>query len=551
MCVRALLSLTVFIVSAHQTLLGESSGDWTYSVSDSEATITGYSGNGGAVEIPGVVNGISVVKVGGGLFPISGSGNTTVTSITIPDSVTSINSYAFYSYTSLASITIPDSVTSIGPAAFRGCASLTSITIPDSVTFIGLQAFESCTSLTSISIPDSVTYIGSEAFFGCTSLASVTLPILFKDSYSSFSLSSDQVLLYGVGTSGDWTYSVLDSQGTITGYSGGGGAVEIPGVVDGISVVKVGDGFPSIFGNGNTSVTSVTIGDSVTSIGDYAFSYCTSLTSVTIGDSVTSIGNYAFYNCSSLTSVNIPDSVTSIGDYAFYECTSLASLTLPILFKDSYSSFSLSSDQVLLYGSPAARDVLLSNNLAAGRTLGRSDVTSDPSSYSLYTATELSAAAEAARTIVNVSARVALGEDEIVTPGFVVLGESKQLLIRAVGPKLADLGVPSPLPDPTMTIYRTRYDGQPNDVVAIIDDWKEQPEQANGADVAAINAAMASAGAFPLEPTETFQGRPFMTDDTSSAAALLTLDVGVYTVQVSSADEGVGEVLVEVYEITD
>jgi hypothetical protein len=102
-----------------------------------------------------------------------------------------------------------------------------------------------------------------------------------------------------------------------------------------------------------------------------------------------------------------------------------------------------------------------------------------------------------------------------------------------------------------MTIYRTRYDGQPNDVVAIIDDWKEQPEQANGVDVAAINAAFATAGAFPLEPTETFQGRPFMTDDTSSAAALVTLDVGVYTVQVSSADDGVGEVLVEVYEVAE
>ena len=183
---------------------------------------------------------------------------------------------------------------------------------------------------------------------------------------------------------------------------------------------------------------------------------------------------------------------------------------------------------------------------AASRTLGQQDVTASPETYELATMAQMSDAAEAARTIVNVSARVALGEDEIVTPGFVVLGESKQLLIRAVGPKLADLGVPSPLPDPTMTIYRTRYDGQPNDVVAIINDWK-----ADGADVAAINAAMATAGAFPLEPTETFQGRPFMTDDTSSSAALVTLDVGVYTVQVSSADDGVGEVLVEVYEVTE
>ena len=183
---------------------------------------------------------------------------------------------------------------------------------------------------------------------------------------------------------------------------------------------------------------------------------------------------------------------------------------------------------------------------AASRTSGQQDVTASPSVNDLHTSTEFAEATAAARTKVNVSARVNIGAGETVIPGFVVLGESKQLLIRAVGPKLADLGVPSPLPDPTMTIYRTRYDGQPNDVVAIIDDWK-----ADGADVAAINAAMATAGAFPLEPTETFQGRPFMADDTSSAAALVTLDVGVYTVQVSSADEGVGEVLIEVYEVAE
>ena len=100
--------------------------------------------------------------------------------------------------------------------------------------------------------------------------------------------------------------------------------------------------------------------------------------------------------------------------------------------------------------------------------------------------------------------------------------------------------------NPTMSIYKSRWDGNPPDLVATIDDWK-----ADNDNVAEIEAAMSSAGAFPLEPTETFQGRPFMTDDTSSAAALVTLDVGVYTVQVSSADEGTGEVLVEVYEITE
>ena len=112
------LLTALFITSAHQTLSGESSGDWTYSVSDSQATITGYSGAGGAVEIPAVVNEISVVKVGNGWPPIFGSGNTTVTSVTIPDSVTSIGSDAFYNCTNVASITIGNSVTSIGDYAF-------------------------------------------------------------------------------------------------------------------------------------------------------------------------------------------------------------------------------------------------------------------------------------------------------------------------------------------------------------------------------------------------------------------------------------------------
>jgi len=183
---------------------------------------------------------------------------------------------------------------------------------------------------------------------------------------------------------------------------------------------------------------------------------------------------------------------------------------------------------------------------AMARTLGQQDVTASPETYELATMAQMSAAAEAARTIVNVSARVALGEDEIVTPGIVVLGEQKKMLIRAVGPKLADLGVGSPLPNPTMSIYKSRRDGNPPDLVATFDDWK-----ADNDNVAEIVAAMNSAGAFPLEPTETFQGSPFMTDDTSSAAALVNLDVGVYTVQVSSADDGVGEVLVEVYEIAE
>ena len=101
------LLTALFIASAHQTLSGETSGDWTYSVSDNQATITGYSGAGGAVDIPAVVNEISVVKVGDGWPPIFGHGNTTVTSVTIPDSVTSIGNDAFYYCTTLPASPFP------------------------------------------------------------------------------------------------------------------------------------------------------------------------------------------------------------------------------------------------------------------------------------------------------------------------------------------------------------------------------------------------------------------------------------------------------------
>ncbi|MGN1108743.1 MAG: leucine-rich repeat domain-containing protein, partial [Oscillospiraceae bacterium] len=98
-----------------------------------------------------------------------------LTSITIPDSVTEIGDYAFYS-TDLTTITIPDSVTQIGKDAFRYCRELTSITLTARITNIDIGVFSECSSLTNITIPDSVTSIGSGAFSGCTGLTNVTIP---------------------------------------------------------------------------------------------------------------------------------------------------------------------------------------------------------------------------------------------------------------------------------------------------------------------------------------------------------------------------------------
>ena len=266
--------------------------------------------------------------------------NASGTTYTIPDSVTTIGEDAFSNCYSLTSVTIPDSVTTIGDEAFRNCDSLTSVTIGDSVTTIGNRAFAICKSLTSVTIPDSVTTIGVGAFNGCSSLTSVTI------GNSVTTIGEDA--FYGCDSLTSVT--IPDSVTTI-----GGGVFlfceSLTSVTIGDSVTTIGD---EAFRNCD-SLTSVTIGDSVTTIGIWAFANCKSLTefkgkfaadggrclikdntiiayaeasgtTYTIPDSVTTIGEGAFYYCSSLTSVTIPDSVTTIGNYAFFDCRSLTSV---------------------------------------------------------------------------------------------------------------------------------------------------------------------------------------------------------------------------------
>ena len=265
----------------------------------------------GDVVIPLMYNELPVTAIGDCGFERKEN----ITSITIPNSVTSIGWNAFHDCTSLTSITIPNSVTSIADTAFWGCTSLTSVTIPNSITSIGSGAFHDCTSLTSITIPSSVTSIADAAFWGCTSLTSVTIP----NSITSigprvFSCCTSLVSIYvdagNPNYSSDLAGILYNKNKTIL--------LQVPG-----------------------GITSVTIPNSVTYIGDDAFRGCTSLTSVTIPNSVTSIGEAAFYACTSLTSVTIPSSVTSIGWSAFYGCTSLTSVTVNATVPPSLAGFNV------------------------------------------------------------------------------------------------------------------------------------------------------------------------------------------------------------------
>ncbi len=237
-----------------------------------------------------------------------------VTEVVIPDSVKKIGYRTFYGCSSLTSIEILKGVTSIGSCAFYGCSSLTSIEIPSSVTSIGSSAFRDCSSLTSIEIPEGVTSIGESAFRDCSSLTSIEIPNSVKSisSYAFYGCSSLTSIEIPEGVTSIREWAFTSCKS--------------------LTSIKIHEGVTSIGSrafSGCSSLISIEIPEGVTSISPTAFEHCSSLTSINIPEGVTFIGNYTFYGCSSLTSIEIPEGVTSIGNSAFSGCSSLTSVIIP------------------------------------------------------------------------------------------------------------------------------------------------------------------------------------------------------------------------------
>ncbi len=272
--------------------------------------------------------GNSNLTIGNKAFSSTDKIPTYLQKVELPDNLTSIGDYAFYSCTSVPFFNLSKSITSIGDYAFYNCNNTQFSPMPKNLETIGQYAFYRCDQITELAFPAGLQSIGRYAFYGNSSSSKLQQVTFAEGSILTFigdytfayqtnlkTIELPDTIEFKDATTASETTSLYVFRGC-TGLE----SVKLPNE---ISVLPYG------FFRDCTSLKSVTIPNSVTKIHGYALYNCSSLKSVSFPNGVTTIGTYALNNCKNLTNVDFPNSLTTINTYAFCNCNQLQEAMLP------------------------------------------------------------------------------------------------------------------------------------------------------------------------------------------------------------------------------
>ena len=287
--------------------------------------------------------GDSLVTIGDYAFNRS-----SVSSITIPNSVTKIGKYCFAENTKLEKVTIGNDCRELPEGVFSGCSALTSVVLNDGLKKISQKAFANCQSLESISIPSTVIQIGeidyddygaSLPFYNCTALKSVrfedgekglVLGVMFNRKGSNYSRGlfsycplEEAYIGRNISYQNFSDYLTFDERPSYYGYSAFYNQPKLTKVTISPAVTKI----PAYLFYKNASLTMTTL-PKVKKIGVSAFQKCSQLTTLNLGEDLQVVGNDAFNGCKNVTKLTFPDATTSIGSGAFQDCSSVTEVTV-------------------------------------------------------------------------------------------------------------------------------------------------------------------------------------------------------------------------------